>query len=123
MQVIKSEQVICVDIDDTLVLHKRGAPRDVIVNFIDPYDGTERFLVMHEPHVKILKDRKARGAVIVVWSQSGYAWAETVIKAMGLEPYVDFIMSKPIAYIDDKPVTEWMAERIYLQPDSNYGKF
>lgn len=123
MQVIKSEQVICIDVDDTLVMHQRAGPGDSVVTFLDPYDKTPRRLVVHEPHVKILMDRKARGATIIVWSQSGYQWAEAIIVALGIQKYVDFIASKPVAYIDDKPVQDWMAERIYLSPASNYGKY
>lgn len=123
MQVIKNEQVICIDVDDTLVLHKRVEAGDTVVSFKDPYDGTARQLVVHMPHAKILRDRKARGATIVVWSQSGWAWAEAIVAAMGLQACVDFVASKPIAYIDDKPVEQWMAERIYLEPGSNYGKY
>jgi len=122
MKVISSEQIICVDVDQTLVLHKKLKKKDKIVIVTDPYDNAQRYLAVHIPHVKILKDRKARGAVIVVWSQSGYKWAESVVKALKLEPYVDFVLSKPIAYIDDLPVQTWLAERIYLDPDSHYGK-
>lgn len=123
MQVIKNEQVICIDVDDTLVLHKANVVGDSTVLFKDPYDDSIRKLVVHEPHVKILRDRKARGATIIVWSQSGYQWAEAIVRALGLEDCVDFVASKPIAYIDDKPVQDWMAERIYLDPASNYGKY
>lgn len=122
MKVIKSEQVICIDIDDTLVMHRKPGPNDMVLTFVDPYDGTARTLVKHQPHIKILRDRKARGATIVVWSQSGYQWAEAIVRALALDDVVDFVLSKPVAYIDDKPVEEWMAERIYLPFDSNYGK-
>lgn len=122
MKVINSEQIICIDVDDTLVMHAKAKKRDNLVHITDPYDGFQRCLVMHVPHIKILKDRKARGATILVWSQSGHAWAEAVICALGLQDYVDYVLSKPTAYIDDKKVQDWMAERIYLEPDSLYGR-
>lgn len=122
MKVIISEQLICVDIDDTLICHKKAKRGDKVVQFTDPYDQTQRTVVVHEPHVKILKDRKSRGATILVWSQSGYQWATAVIKALNLTPYVDYVASKPVAIIDDKPASDWLAERIYLAPESMYGK-
>jgi predicted phosphatase len=122
MLIIKSEQVICVDIDETLIMHKKAKKKDLVVNFTDPYDGTLRYVVVHKPHVKILKDRKRRGATIIVWSQSGYQWAVAVVKALQLQDYVDFVASKPVAIIDDKPASDWLAERIYLPHDSLYGQ-
>jgi hypothetical protein len=122
MQVIENEQVICVDVDDTLVLHKKSIKGDRTICITDPYDGSQRYLVVHTGHVKILKDRKSRGATIVVWSQNGWAWAKAVVVALNLQDNVDLIASKPIAIVDDKPASDWLAERIYLQPDSLYGK-
>lgn len=119
---IESEQIIFVDCDDTLVLWSEYETDDHLV-ISNPYDDTEAHtLGIHRGHIKILKDRHARGAFIVVWSAGGYRWAEAVVKALKLENHVDMIMSKPYAHIDDKPSTEWMGERIYLSPDSRYGK-
>lgn len=123
MKVIASEQLICVDVDDTLIKWAKAKKSDTVVAFTDPYDGSQHYVSVHKPHVKILKDRKRRGATIVVWSQSGYKWAEAVVKALQLESYVDFVASKPIAIIDDKPASDWLAERIYLDPSSKYGQF
>jgi predicted HAD superfamily phosphohydrolase YqeG len=122
MKIIASEQLICVDIDETLILWKKATKGDKVVSFRDPYDGSLHYVVPHNPHIKILRDRKTRGATIIVWSASGWQWAEQVVKALNLQEYVDYIASKPIAYIDDKPVEEWMAERIYLPESSLYGK-
>lgn len=122
MKVIRSEQLLCVDVDDTLIMHKKAKKGDTVVCFTDPYDGSQRYVVVHKPHVKILKDRKRRGATIVVWSQSGFQWAEAVVVALKLQAHVDFVASKPVAIMDDKPASDWLAERIYLNPDSLYGQ-
>ena len=122
MTVIRSEQIICFDVDQTLILHRTAKKKDKIVAVTDPYDFAQRYLVVHEPHIKILKDRKKRGATIIVWSQNGWAWAEAVVRALRLEHEVDLVLSKPIAYVDDLPVETWLAERIYLDADSKYGK-
>ena len=123
MQIVKSEQLVCFDVDDSLILHRKAKKKDKVVCFTDPYDGSQHYVVVHEPHIKVLKDRKARGATVVVWSQSGWAWAESVVRALGISQYVDLIASKPILVVDDKPVEQWMGERLYLDPDSKYGKF
>jgi len=122
MQEIKSEQIICVDIDSTLLLWDAPMLGASYVKFSDPYDGEQKWVAAHLAHIKILKDRKARGATILVWSQSGHAWAKAAIEALKLEPWVDFVASKPIAIIDDLPASEWLQERIYLSPTSQYGK-
>jgi len=122
MKTVASEQVICIDIDETLVLHKKAKKKDKVVAITDPYDNAQRYLVVHQPHVKVLKDRKARGAYIIVWSQGGFAWASAVVRALGLEAQVDLVLSKPSLYIDALPVQDWMSERLYISPDSGYGK-
>ena len=122
MKILESEQIVCVDCDDSLILWKKAGKGDKVISFNDPYDSSQHYVVVHEPHVKILKDRKARGAVIIVWSQSGYKWAEAIVRALKIEQYVDIVSSKPILVIDDKPVEEWMGERLYLPEKSKYGK-
>lgn len=126
MHVNESEQVICVDIDDTVVVW--GNIRDVdplthrIAQINDPYTGKQVVLRVHEPHLKIVESRLARGATLIVWSASGYQWAKAVLEALGLDNKNIHVFSKPIAYVDDKKANEWMGEHIYLHPDSSYGK-
>ena len=69
----------------------------------------------------MLKDRKARGATIHVWSANGYQWALAVVRALELEAYVDFVQSKPTMYVDDLQASEILGERLYLGKDSAYG--
>lgn len=122
MKIVDIESTIFVDCDDTLVMWgikaKKGQKLIAITN---PHDGTQDYLAPHKGHIKILKDRKARGSHIVVWSAGGFAWAAAVVKALGLESYVDQVMTKPHAYIDDKYAAEFMGERIYLPFGSGYG--
>lgn len=61
-----------------------------------------------------------RGCYIIVWSQSGEAWADAVVKALGLEEYVNQTMPKPTSYGDDLPAEIWMQHQIYLEPDSKW---
>ncbi len=110
MIVVDTESVIFFDVDDTLVMWGKGEP----IEIIEPHYGEPMHVTPHKGHIKILKDRKARGSRIVVWSAGGYQWASAVIKALDLEKYVDFVMTKPHAYVDDKQPHEFMGERIYL---------
>lgn len=109
MNIINNEKIIAFDIDETLVMHGLGK------NSIEcPYDGSIIYLTPHARHVKLLKDHKARGYSVIVWSAAGFRWASKVIKMLELDEYVDLILTKPIKYVDDLPVDEWMQNRIYL---------
>lgn len=120
--VIASEQLFMFDVDETLIRHKKQVVEtDEPIGINSPYEKTTEWVLPHRPHIKLLKNRHARGATIVVWSANGYRWAEAVVKALNLEPYVHFIMSKPQAYVDDLPAAEILGERMYLQPDSAWG--
>lgn len=121
MKVINSEMNIYVDVDDTLVIWGKSMPNERVIAIKDPYDGTEHLLKPHAGHIKVLKDRKARGAIIHVWSANGYKWAEAVVRALQLEQYVDYVQSKPILYIDDLEAHEILGERLYLGKNSEYG--
>ena len=125
MRVIKNERIIPTDIDETLIMHDiTNASNDaLIVEIIDPYAPNTRIQMrVNEPMVKILKDEKVRGSYIIAWSKAGYQWAEAVIRALGLESFVDLIMTKPIAYMDDTPVEHWLKDRIYIKSDVIYKK-
>lgn len=120
MIIVDNELVIFVDVDDTLITWQDKTNKSI--NISSPYDGSDNWVTPHKGHIKILKDRKARGSRIFVWSQGGWAWAEAVVKALDLTKYVDFVMSKPYAYIDDLTANEILGERIYLGRDSKYGE-
>lgn len=67
--VIRTESTIFVDCDDTLVMwgdkHRNGNP---VAHITSPHNENDiSVLAIHQGHVKILKDRKARGSFIVVW--------------------------------------------------------
>lgn len=121
MKIISSDMVIMFDVDDTLVLWDIDFSKPII-NIIDPYDNRTLELHPHYPHIKLLQEKKARGYIIVVWSQGGFAWAEAVVKALNLENYVDLIMSKPTTYVDDLPVNQWLTDRVYISKDSKWKR-
>lgn len=124
MKIINSEQLICADVDDTVIIWSDPVTIENeanLVQFYDPYEKCTKWVLSHPAHIKIIKDRKARGATIILWSQSGYEWAVQAAKACGLLEHVDYCASKPVAIIDDKPASAWLQERIFLPSNTKYG--
>lgn len=123
MQVLRNENVVFVDVDDTLVMHDLSInthrPVD-IVEIQDPIRARVIELRINKPMVRLLKEEKSRGSCIIVWSRGGYQWATNVVKALNLVEHVDQVMTKPLTYFDDKPVEEWLRYRVYLTPDTKY---
>ncbi len=115
MNVIKSDRTVMVDCDDTLVLwdisNYPGGPHVSV----DCY-GHVSYLVPHEKNLKLLRKFAKLGYRIVVWSASGYEWAESVVNTLHISDIVDTCMSKPRYYFDDIPCQEWMGPRIWRQP-------
>lgn len=122
MKIIETEQLLPFDVDDCLINWGKIPKGRKAITFINPYDGEQHYVTPNLANIKILKERKARGATILVWSQSGYKKAAAVVRALGIEQYVDYISSKPMAYVDDKPCELWMGERIFLPLESKYGQ-
>jgi hydroxymethylpyrimidine pyrophosphatase-like HAD family hydrolase len=119
MQTIRRDQVIMVDIDGTLV--KEISKNDsnlhhTTVSIPHPLRGNEATLrIPMSKNIQLIKDMHTRGRFIVVWSAGGYAWADSVVRALNLENFVDLVMEKPIAYVDDLDCQDFMGHRIFLQ--------
>ena len=114
MKVIDNEKVIVCDVDDTLVMWNHPTSDNAII-ITDPSDGQECRVVPHQFHIDLLKKHVGRGYTIVVWSQGGFMWAEAVVKELGIDVYVDFVMTKPIKYVDDLTVEKWMGQHLYFE--------
>lgn len=95
MKVVKSDRISFFDVDDTLILWN-----EVDADLPIVYIGDREFQI-HTGHVKKIKDHSLMGFTIVVWSNSGHKWAERIVKALGLEEYVDYAMCKPHRVFDD----------------------
>lgn len=121
MKVITNEYVTFWDVDDTLVMH--GLEGGLRVKIKDPISDKYINLMVNEPMVRLMQEEAGRGAYIVVWSRGGQAWANAVVTALNLDPHVHLIMSKPMAYFDDKPIEEWLPYRVYLGPDMPYKNY
>lgn len=95
MKVIESDRTAFFDCDDTLILWKK-VDKDLPTVYIN-----DRTFQVHVAHVQKIKDYHTMGFTVIVWSNSGHKWAESVVKALGLEDKVDFAMSKPHRVFDD----------------------
>jgi hypothetical protein len=119
MNILCYENIRPFDTDDCLIMHSFTALDDTII-VVDPYSNQPVRVRPNKNMVRLLKEESLRGGTVIVWSRGGYKWSEAVIRALDLEKYVTFIMSKPMIYYDDKEVAEWMQDRVYLGPDVNY---
>lgn len=119
MKAIKNEKVLFVDVDDTLVMWKKfGTDEAVLIP--DAYSKEELKGYPNRNNIRLLKEKKRRGYTVIVWSQGGYKHAESVVLALKLKSFVDFVMTKPTCYVDDIPVCSWFPARVYLGPESRY---
>jgi phosphoserine phosphatase len=112
MNIIDNDNVVCFDVDDTLVMW--NVPRDaedlvVVDNF-----GTLETLVPNRKHIELMRQFKARGFTVVVWTQGGASWAKNVIDALKISDMVDLVMRKPTWVVDDLSPTAWLS-RIYME--------
>lgn len=117
--VITSDMTLFVDVDETLVLFNRSETEMKLNGIIFGYDENSKpvYAVPHLAHIKKIRESKARGHKVIVWSAGGYRWAETVVIALGIQELVDVIMTKPRWYIDDLTASEFLPEvnRIYKE--------
>lgn len=121
MRTLKTEKLIFIDVDDTLIMWSwPEEANEKTIKYKDPYSNKRFEVLPNRPNITLLKEKAFRGFTIIVWSAGGYAHAEAVVEALGLASYVAFIMSKPTAYVDDKDVSEWFPRRIYLKSDVRY---
>lgn len=114
LDVLKSDHVVCVDVDDTLVSwspsphHNMNPPHEDCGQIDIEFNGLERSYWTFPFNIESIKSHRHKGHRIVVWSGSGYAWAEAVVRALDLVQYVDVVMSKPRWLLDDMKPADFM---------------
>ena len=113
MQVVENDHIVCFDVDDTLIMwiwdQYEKQQLDETDNLIPiTHKGFSVLVKPHKVHIELLQNYKAKGKFIIVWSQSGFSWAQAVIEALELEDYVDLVLTKPQKYVDDLHADEWM---------------
>lgn len=124
MIVVPCKNAVFFDIDDTVAMWN-ATPVELMTRGIEitcpgslvsiDEDGTQGFapewkqlLLPHRRHIEQLKKHKMRGHTVIVWSAGGYDWAAAVVKAFGLESFVDLVISKPTWMYDDLQPAEFM---------------
>ena len=118
MQTLESELVVFYDVDETLILHKMDEFSPYYMRVKSPFiEGKLIHLLRNEILVEQLKTHYSRGYKVIVWSAQGYKWCQAVIKELGLEQYVNLVMTKPVLYVDDLPVEKFMTNRYYSKPE------
>lgn len=122
MRVLPTEQLIFCDVDETLIAWGKIKKHHRAIAYTCPYTKAQLMVRVHEPNLAIVRERLSRGATIIVWSASGWKKAAAVCRALNLHHPKLIVTSKPVGYLDDKPCEDWMGQRIYLDPDSHYGK-
>ena len=97
MFVLPPGPAVYVDVDTTLIeWDDPKNPEDCGVVWIHG-----KMFYVNEYNVAYLKKFADRNHAIIVWSGSGVAWAQAVVRALGLTDYVHAVLSKPSYYIDD----------------------
>lgn len=116
MKTIENDLIVPIDTDLTLIDYNIDDknPNDLVEVGLIPGKTIKIYPI--KEHIQTLKNMKASGAYILVWSGTGHAWAAHIVKKLGLEDYVDVIMSKPKWYIDDCPADEWMKRMYRYKP-------
>lgn len=122
MRINKNENNDFYDCDGTLILHLsaeqlKNHPK---IDILDPVTKKYITVGVNQPMVRLLRESHQRGFCVKVWSRGGWEWASNVLKALELVPYVDEVLSKPMAYFDDMPIETWLPYRVFLPPNTVY---
>lgn len=112
MRVTKSEKIVYVDVDATLIIEV--SENDPYSLKLDYYNQIW-YIRKLEKNIEFVKSLKARGYHVIVHSANGWLHAKKVIELLQLIDFVDEVKSKPIKYIDDIEVQEWFGPRIYFR--------
>lgn len=113
MTTIMSQKAVYFDIDQTLLMF--NAPLFASDRILELPNGVK--VSINRRHIDAMKQHKARGHTIIVWSAGGWEWADRVVALLDLGDVVDVVMSKPDWFYDDKPASEFMPEanRVYYE--------
>ena len=107
------------DVDNTLVLWDISKYSDVKKVYIPSttlIDPELIELAVHVKNVKLLVKLAKIGWYIRVHSGSGVVWADAVVRALGIEKYVDEISAKPRGRTDDMRPGDGLAYDCYRDP-------
>lgn len=104
--VVSNPNIVCFDVDETLVNWTWEPGKDTIV--IKTSWNTEIEVSPNHTTISKLISHSLIGHYVIVWSQGGNEWARAVVDGLGLTRYVNVIATKPKWYYDDIPADHWM---------------
>lgn len=107
------------DIDSTLVEYDLSN-FDPAQYVTIPYVNGDVVVVPNKKNVNLLLKFYKLGYSVVAWSHSGADWAEAVVKALGIEHAVDYVVAKPHYYLDDLDSSKWMGHRVWRDPKTGH---
>ena len=113
---VKSDKMIYVDCDDTLVMWDLSKYPDLRTVELSCYGPVT--LRVNDKNVNLVKKLAKLGYSIVVWSQTGWEWAEAVSKAVGIAEHSVLYLTKPRYHLDDLPSSAWCGDRLWRDPVS-----
>jgi len=121
-KIIDNDNILPVDVDGTLIKYmslseyieyKEQGGIDVFKAY---YGGEMMYLRPMRMNIALLKHHKTvRNFYIRVHSANGKEWAEKIVNLLKLNDYVDSIETKAHKCVDDKPISDWMPTRIFLE--------
>jgi hydroxymethylpyrimidine pyrophosphatase-like HAD family hydrolase len=114
-QYLAREQICMIDVDGTLIGNTINTYDAYTIRIKNPYSGENCYAIPKHRNANLVREWKARGRTIIVWSAGGHAWAKAVVEALKLTDSVDLIMEKPICYLDDLTANEFMGTRVFLK--------
>ena len=113
--IIMNDNVAYFDVDDTLLMWTWSPEHDhEAIEIQLSFDRPVARVVPHKIHIERLIRHKMIGNAVVVWSRSGWQWAQAAVFALGLQQHVDACMAKPFYHYDDKKCCDILGEHRYI---------
>lgn len=123
MKINKNPRIWEFDVDDTIVLWDQSKyPDRAPIEIPSARKGHTALVIPHRKTVNLLVKLSKVGWYIRVHTGSGYKWGVKVIRALGLQDFVDEVSSKPLGRTDDKAPGDGLAYDVYRDPKSGYEK-
>ena len=118
---LKSDKVVVVDCDDTLVMWDLSRYPDLPTIELDCWGAVK--LRVNPKNVNLVRKLAKLGYTIIIWSQTGWEWAEAVAKGVGLYEEASMFLTKPRYHVDDLPSSVWMGPRLWRHPVTGNEQF
>lgn len=114
MIVNKYENIVSVDVDETLIMHDHEKYPQLPKVHLNYY-GHDKICAVHTEHVILIKAYQKRGFWVRVNSNNGWKWAEKVVDALDLRDFVNEVCTKTSKYMDDhKDAAQVCGQHVYI---------